>query len=332
MTGPVVCFGELLLRLTAPNNERLMQSLRLDVGCGGAEANVAISLAHLGHQARMVSSVPQNRLGDACVDALRSYQVDVSGVQVREGRMGLYFLESGVITRPSRVVYDREGSTFANMRSADYDWETILADVAYLHVTGITPATGAGPAEATIAAAEVATRLGAKVSFDGNYREALWQSWGGDGAAVLKSIVSRAHVAFITERDIALLLKDKAESREEAVRRAFDEFPSLQYIAATNGTQESATALTLAGELYTRGRSWSSRTYRLDNIVGRIGRGDAFAAGILHGLISGYEPQRVVNFAAAACVIKHSIPGDWNLTNISEVEATMYDSGFDVRR
>lgn len=332
MTGPVACFGELLLRLTAPNNERLMQSLRLDVGCGGAEANVAISLAHYGHDARMVSAVSSNRLGDACLEALRSNQVDVLGVQVRDGRMGLYFMENGAITRPSRVMYDRGHSVFSQIKASDFVWETLLADVAYLHVTGITPATGAGPAEATIEAAEIASQLGVKVSFDGNYREGLWNSWGGDGSKILNKIVSRTHIAFITERDIAFLVGGAAKSRLEAVHQAFDSFPALEYVAATRGTQESATSLTLAGELYTREGYWSTKTYRMDNIVGRIGRGDAFAAGILHGLIVGYEPQRVVDFATAACVIKHSIPGDWNLTNIAEVEATMSDDGFDVRR
>ncbi|MEM7674364.1 MAG: sugar kinase [Myxococcota bacterium] len=328
-----VCFGELLLRLTSPGNERLLQSMRLDVHVGGAEANVAVSLATFGHHASVVSAVPDNRLGQACLMALRSHQVDTSMVRTRPGRMGLYFLEEGAVTRPSRVVYDRARSSFAESGADDFDWSSLLQGVGHLHMSGITPAVGPGPAAAALRAVAAAGELGVKISFDGNYREGLWRAWRGDGPGILRQILAGAHVAFINERDTELLLGVAEASRERAMERAFEAFPSLEMVATTRSVQRSVSALTFSGELYLRnGQHQSSRTYELEQVVDRIGRGDAFAAGVLHGIAEGYEPARIIEFAAAASAIKHSIPGDWNLTSIDEVEMIASGKDFDVRR
>ena len=165
--GHIVCFGELLLRLSSPNSERLLQTPRFDTCCGGAEANVAVLLARFGHHGRLVTTVAANELGEACIGNVRGQGVDVSGVQRREGRMGLYFLESGALRRPSRVLYDRVNSAFASTGRNGYDWSKLLGGADWLHVSGITPAVGPGPAEAAIDAVKTAARCGVKVSFDG---------------------------------------------------------------------------------------------------------------------------------------------------------------------
>ena len=202
----VVCFGELLLRLTAPGRELLLQSGRLDVHIGGAEANVAVGLSCLGHATEMVCRVPTNALGAAAVGYLRRYGVGVDGVTSGEGRMGLYFLSAGAGLRPSSIVYDREGSSFALAEARDFDWNRLLHGATLLHLSGITPALGQRSADAALAAAEAARSHGIKVSFDGNYRAQLWQRWNGDPKAILGEIVRNADILFGYHRDISLLL------------------------------------------------------------------------------------------------------------------------------
>ena len=332
MTGRVICFGELLLRYTAPGNERLMQSPRFDVHFGGAEANVGVSLARFGHDIAMVSALPDNPFGEAMLRALKAQGVGTAAILSAPGRMGIYFLETGAVRRPSRIVYDRAGSVFAQTPATAYDWPALLDGAGWLHMSGITPAVGPEPSKAAQDAVRAARDAGMKVAFDGNYREALWAAWGGNGPDVLRDILSHADTAFINERDVALILGSEFSTREAAVARAFAEFPSLSTIACTTRAQDSVSNQTLTGELYTRDGMWDSRPHEMANVIDRIGGGDAFAAGVLHGAIEGYEPQRTIEFATAASVIKHSIPGDWNLTTVGEVEEAMNENGLDVRR
>ena len=197
MARGVVCFGELLLRFTAPGSERLMQSPVFDVHHGGAEANVAVSLARLGHPARMVSALPDNAFGASMLTALKGQGVDVSSVLSAPGRMGLYFLETGAVRRPSRIVYDRAGSVFAETLASRYDWPALLDGAEWLHLSGITPAVGPEPAKAALTAVSAARKAGVRVSFDGNYRQALWEVWGGDGPALICEILESVDTAFI---------------------------------------------------------------------------------------------------------------------------------------
>ncbi len=331
----IVCFGELLLRFCAPGHERLLQSGRLHVHCGGAEANVAVSLARFGHDVRMISALPDNPLGRFVLSQLQSQGVDVSPVILApDGRLGTYFLETGAVRRPSKIVYDRAHSVFASTDADAYPWPQLLDGADWLHLSGITPATGPGPAQAAEHAVAGARELGVKVAFDGNYREALWRGWGGDGRAVLRRLLQHATTAFINERDIALALDTPVEPRADAVARAFDAFPSLEIIAATTRQQTSVAYQTLSGELYRRDGVWRSKPHALDGVVDRIGGGDAFAAGVLHALMTDAhaDPQTAIEFGCAAGAIKHSIPGDANLTTIQEIEDAMDNTGLDVRR
>ena len=246
--------------------------------------------------------------------------------------MGLYFLEPGAVRRPSRITYDRAGSAFASASPEALDWASILQGAALFHISGVTPAIGRNGADAAMRAAKAAVGAGVPVSFDGNYRALLWEAWDGDGPAILKEILSCATYAFINERDIALILKARFEDRQSAFEQAFAAFPRLQAIAATTRQQSSVDDQAIAGELVTREGRWVSPVHELPGVIDRIGGGDAFAAGALHGLIEGRVPQYTIDFAVAAGALKHSIPGDFNRVTIAEVEAAMAGGSLDVKR
>lgn len=328
----VVCFGELLLRLTAPGSERLLQSPALGVSVGGAEANVAVSLANFGHDVHFASVVADNPLGAAALGELRRHNVDTRSVVRSEERMGLYFLESGAVRRPSGITYDRTGSAFSVASAESLDWTQILPGTDIFHISGVTPAIGAKASEAAIRAVQAANAAGVPVSFDGNYRALLWRAWDGDGPEILKQILKSATYAFINERDIALILRARFESREGAFEAAFAEFPRLRAIAATTRQQSSVDDQAIAGELVTRTRRWVSPVHELPGVIDRIGGGDAFAAGALHSVITGRDEQFTIDFAVAAGALKHSIPGDFNRVSIAEVEAAMAGGSLDIRR
>lgn len=331
MPATIACLGELLVRLAAPGRERLLQSRSLDVVFGGAEANVAVMLARLGHHSRMGSVVPSNALGAAVVAELRGQGVDVSTISTREGRMGLYFLSHGAVNRPSQVLYDRAGSAFAGQPDA-VDMPALLAGATWLHLSGITPAVSAGASALAQQAVEAAQAQGVRVSFDGNYRAQLWQGWHGDGPGVLATLLRTAEVAFINELDIALILGTGPLSRPEAMKLAFETFPRLQLIATTERSLANPAVQTLQGALFRRDSQHVSPVHSLAGVVDRIGSGDAFAAGVLHALVTGRDDQEAVDFATAAAVLKHSIPGDFNLVDEAEIREAMQGGQRDVRR
>jgi 2-dehydro-3-deoxygluconokinase len=332
------CFGELLLRLSAPNNELLLQSGSLAAHIGGAEANVAVSLSHFGHATRMVSVVPDNALGKACIGELRRQGVRTDAIQTGEGRMGLYFLTVGAGLRPSEVLYDRADSAFALAAADAVDWNPILAHVSWLHVSGITPALGPNAAAAALRAARAARAQGQFVSFDCNYRAKLWQRWQGNGRAILRELMAEADLVFAEERDMALILgRDyqalpATERFQASAQDALATFPNLKRVAATVRTQRSVDDHDLAAKLMTREGLVTTRTYSIGRIIDRIGSGDAFAAGVLHGIETGLGDQATLDFALAAACLKHSIPGDFNLSTLADVHNLLQDSGFTVRR
>lgn len=332
MDKKIVCFGEVLLRLAAPDGERLLQTGSLNVHVGGAEANVAVSLAQFGHHSVMATVLPENVLGRAALAELRKYNVDTSAVISMPGRMGLYFMSFGAAVRPSRIEYDRQGSAFANADVDLVDWEAVLDGAAWLHMSGITPAIGKNGSKAALRAVKTARELGVKVSFDGNYRSYLWENWKGDGPAIIKEILSYATLALINERDISLVMGREISDRSEAYKIAFEEFPDLVAFAATTRETITMDHHRISAELVKRSERWESRPYNVAGIVDRIGGGDAFAVGLLHGLITDMDRQENIEFAAAASALKHSIRGDFNLVSISDVEYAMENENLDVRR
>ncbi|MCS3809758.1 sugar kinase [Xanthomonas sp. 4461] len=335
----ILCFGELLLRLGAPGHELLLQQPRLDVHCGGAEANVGVSLAHFGHDVAMVSTVADNPLGAAVLGELRRHAVDTRHVRRVDGRMGLYFLTTGAIHRPSEVVYDRADSAFALAPADAYDWPALLEGAQWLHLSGVSPALGADVAQATLAAARAARAAGVKVSFDGNYRPKLWQRWQGDARGILHQLFDCADVVFADYRDIGVVLggefpQDTLEARvEAAAQQAFAAFPQLQLMACTQRVAHNVDHHSLGAMLVPRsGEVARAPGEELTPIIDRIGGGDAFAAGVLHGLIEGWSLDDTVRFGLAAGCLKHSIPGDFNPLSVADVQACVGDARFDVRR
>jgi 2-dehydro-3-deoxygluconokinase len=340
MPGQIVCFGEVLIRLASPARERLLQSPHLEIQIGGAEANVAVSMAHFGHRTSIVGAITDNALGDAALSELRRHGVDVDRVLRRQGRMGLYFLETGTGYRPSEVLYDRANSAFANTGNEHYDWPTLLADTRLLHISGVTPALSQPTADAAVAAARAARAAGIKVSFDGNFRPKLWAAWDGDPRKILRELIGEADYAFADHRDIAMVLDEEDSKDEEpttrfaaAAVRAFSAFPRLDKMISTIRTQHSVDDHHIGAIMATRdGALHVAPTYTLHGIVDRIGAGDAFAAGALHGLLDGMDDAKSLHFGLAAACLKHSIPGDFNRVNRDEVFALMRNERLDVKR
>ncbi|MES1200198.1 MAG: sugar kinase [Pseudomonadota bacterium] len=335
----IVCFGELLVRLSAPGREMLLQSHQLDVCFGGAEANVAVSLAKLGRTSAMVSVVPDNALGDATRGELRRHGVDVGSVAGGPGRMGLYFLTPGAMHRPSEVLYDRADSAFALASPTLFDWPKLLSGAAWLHISGITPAVSANTADAALRAAKAARANGVKVSIDCNYRAKLWAERQGEARGVLAALVGEADLLFGEQRDIEMITgkaaqnsEDEIERRRHAAALAFATFPNLKRIASTTRKVHNVDHNDLAGVMLTRDGVWTTPSYALTQIVDRIGGGDAFAAGLLFGLETGLSDQDTLDFAVAAACLKHSIPGDFNLVDVDDVRAFLSENKFDVRR
>jgi len=339
MKGRVVCFGEVLLRLGPPGRQRLLQSPLLEVCAGGAEANVVVSLARMGHRTAMASVMPDNALGEAAVGELRRHGVSTAGVLRVPGRMGLYFLTPGAMQRPSEVLYDRADSAFARAGGGQHDWPALLHDAAWLHVSGVTPALGQVCADATLAAVRAARQAGVKVSFDANFRSKLWEAWDSDPATILRALMAEADLLFASHRDVQVVLgtrfsQDTAAGRFHAgAEAAFAAFPNLQRMAATLRVQRSVDHHALSAVDRLRdGATHSTPQYELAAIVDRIGTGDAFAAGVLHGELTGMAAAEGLHFGLAAACLKHSLPGDFNLFGVADVLAVMGEGGFDVKR
>jgi 2-dehydro-3-deoxygluconokinase len=334
----IVCFGELLLRLSSPGRERLFQSPRLDAHFGGAEGNVAVSLARFGNEASMVSIVPHSALGDAALAELKKHGVDVSSALRRAGRLGTYYLELGAGLRAGEVLYDRSGSAFAIAPPDAIDWKAALTGARWLHLSGVTPAIGQGAAAAAVRAAAAAAQLHVDVSFDGNFRERLWAQWSGDPRAILGELVGHARIAFINDKDVALVLgrsfaeSDVADRLRAAARAAFAAFPQLESIYTLVRDVRDASTQELRGRLFRRDHEFVTRTHSLHEIVDRIGSGDAFVAGVLHGIVAGYDDQETLEFGAAAAALKHSIPGDFNLVGVEDVQRLVRSTKGDLRR
>lgn len=339
MVGKVVCFGELLLRLGAPGRQLLLQSPVLDVHVGGAEANVAVSLARFGHDARMVGVVADNPLGEAALGELRRHRVDARAVVSLPGRMGLYFLTPGAIQRPSEVLYDRADSAFARAGGGRHDWPALLRGADWLHVSGVTPALGQQAADGTLAAVRAARAAGVKVSFDGNFRPKLWEAWSGDAPGILRALMAEADVMFASHRDLQVVLglefpqTTPQERFAAGAAAAFQAFPHLRQMAATVRAQRSVDHHALSAITALRdGALHTTPAYEVSPIVDRIGTGDAFAAGVLHGAITGMPIADGLHFGLGAACLKHSLPGDFNLVGTADVQAFQGENSLDVKR
>ncbi|WP_347812386.1 sugar kinase [Sphingomonas sp. PP-F2F-A104-K0414] len=332
--GPILCFGELLLRLSPPGHGPLFRESRLDANFGGAEANVAVALARLGRSSGVISAVPDDVVGDAAIDALRRSGVDVSRIARGDGRLGLYYLAPGAGLRASAIVYDRQNSVFATRAATAYDWPALLAGAARLHLSGINPAIGSAMADICLAAMTAARAIGVPVSFDGNYRASMWAKWCADPAEILLPLIDCADLLFGNYRDIALLLRrpldgSTPKGRRDAALAAFDRFPNLRHIASMSREVRDAGCNVLRARIDTPTEIIETDAIEVSGIVDRIGTGDAFAAGVLAELGEGAELAAQTGLALA--VLKHATPGDQSETTPRDL-ATFREGGFDVRR
>lgn len=327
----VVTFGEVMLRLKAPAAERLFQSSMLEATFGGAEANVAVSLAQFGIPVSFISAIPTNPVGDACIAELRSFGVDTTHVRRQGARLGIYFLEAGANQRPSRVTYDRSGSAIAAAKPGDFDWNVIFDGASWFHVTGVTAAISQSAADVCIEAARAARAKGLTVSCDYNYRKNLWK-YGKKAPEVMRELVRHAQVGIANEEDCQQALgidvavdvhsgSLETERYATIARRVLDEFPNLERQVITLRESRNADVNGWSAVLATRNTFLSSRRYEITDIVDRVGAGDSFCAGLIYGLLRHRDDAKALEFATAASCLKHSIPGDFNRVSVAETEA-----------
>jgi 2-dehydro-3-deoxygluconokinase len=336
MSKKVVCFGEIMMRLSPPGFQRFVQTRSFDVVYGGGEANVAVSLANLGIPVEYVTRLPNNEIGDACIAYLRQFGVGTQHI-IRGGeRIGIYFLEMGSMQRGSKVIYDRTGSSISSIEPGMVDWRRVFEGAGWFHWTGITPAISKGLAEVCLEAAGTAKQMGLTVSCDLNYRAKLWK-WGKSAGEVMPELVAYSDVAIGNEEDAEKVFGIKAPGADvkagkvegmqygEVARKLVELFPNLKRVAITLRGSVSASHNSWSGLLYDGERVFLGPIYQLTHIVDRVGGGDAFAAGLIYCLITSADDlQKSLDFAVAASCLKHSIPGDFNQVSISEVEQLVH--------
>ena len=333
----VVTFGEVMLRLKSPGLERFFQSPALEATFGGAEANVAVSLANYGLNPAFVTALPKNVLADAALAELRGLGVDTRFVKRQGERMGIYFLEGGANQRASKVVYDRSGSSISSAERGDFDWDSIFEGADWFHISGVTPAISASAAELSIESARRARDRGVTVSVDYNYRKNLWR-YGKAAPEVMRELVAHAHVGIANEEDCqkALGIEIDAdvhggaldtEKYKTLAERVLKEFPNLDKQVITLRESRSADVNGWSAVLHDGKSFYHSRHYEITDIVDRVGAGDSFAGGLIYGLISQADPQWALEFATAASCLKHSIIGDYNRVTVSEIEELMKGGG-----
>ncbi len=331
-------FGEIMLRLKAPGQERFFQSPMLEATFGGGEANVAVSLANYGQDVSFLTVLPKNAIADECVKELRKFGVDTARiVRTDAGRMGIYYLEGGANQLPSKVVYDRAWSAIALAKPGDIDWDAAFAGVDWFHITGITPAISETAMALSLDSVREAKKRGITVSCDLNYRKNLWK-YGKKASEVMGELARYVDVAIANEEDVQKSLGITTDvvvesgSLDRAKYRALGDkvlkaYPNMRMIAITLRESKSADSNGWAACLNDRTRFYESRRYEINDIVDRVGGGDSFAGGLLYGLTAYGDRQKALEFAVAASCLKHSILGDFNRVSISDVEKLMGGDG-----
>ncbi|MBO5236825.1 MAG: sugar kinase [Spirochaetaceae bacterium] len=331
-----VTFGEIMLRLKSPDNQRLFQSPTLEATFGGGEANVAVSLGILGKEAAFVSSVPDNSIGQGAINELRRYGVDTRFIRKeKNGRLGIYFLENGSCSRPSSVIYDRQDSCISKAKNTDFNWELILNDTNWFHVTGITPAISQSGADLAMQAVSAAKKSGVTVSLDLNYRKKLW-NYGKTAPEVMCALAEKVDVLIANEEDIQKSLginaptvdvtKGKLERKDfkTLAEKVKAKFPNIKIVAITLRESISADKNGWSAVLSGESKFLTSKEYLIEDIVDRVGAGDAFSAGLIYGLQEyGEDEQSALEFATAASCLKHTISGDFNLSTKQEILTLM---------
>ena len=335
MAKKVVTFGEIMLRLATPGHQRFSQATSYCVSFGGGEANVAVSLANFGITADFVTRLPENDIGRSVIMELKKHSVSTDNIIFGGERAGIYFLETGSVSRPSKVIYDRSHSSVAEIKPGMVDWKKVFADASWFHWTGITPAISKGAAETCLEAIKVAKKSGITVSCDLNFRKNLWK-WGTTAKEVMPEMVSYCDVILGNEEDAekvfdikpdkADVSTGKVESNdfESVCRKLKEKFPGAKRIIITLRGSISADHNTWSGIMFNGEQFLKAPVYQITHIVDRVGGGDSFMGGLIYGLLNyTNDDQKALNFAVAASCLKHTIHGDFNLVTVAEVEQLM---------
>jgi 2-dehydro-3-deoxygluconokinase len=331
----IVTFGEIMLRLSPPGYKRFSQTYSFDAVYGGGESNVAVSLANYGMDAAFVSRIPSSDIGECAVMELRKRGVDTRHI-LREGeRLGIYFLETGAVSRGSKVVYDRAHSGMSTISAGMIDWEKVLKGADWFHWTGITPALSQGAADACLEAIQMANKLGVTVSTDLNYRKKLWK-YGKQPGEVMPDLVAGCDIILGNEEDAEKhfgLHPDgvdvthggsvDADSYLSVLQQLMKMFPRAKKVITTLRGSISASHNSWSGVLWDGKKLFKAPTYQITDIVDRVGGGDSFMAGLIYGLLTYDNDQDALNYAVAASCLKHTIKGDANLVTVDEVEKLM---------
>jgi 2-dehydro-3-deoxygluconokinase len=328
MSAEVITFGEAMVRLSPPGFRRLEQTRSLELFVGGAELNTAAGLARLGRSAAWVSRLTDNPLGRLIANHAREAGVATEHVLwTEEDRVGVYFLEFGAAPRASSVLYDRKGSAIANIRPGMVDWKTVFAGAKWFHVTGITPALSASAAETTREALQAARAAKVRNSIDLNYRAKLWSQ--AEAGRWMSEFMQCCDVLITTEEDTQRVFQIAGKDYEEVAAQVARRFP-LQLVAITLRDNPLVWKNTWTAIAYQDGKVYQTRTYEVE-IVDRLGAGDSFAAGLIHGLLEG-DVQKGLDYGVAASALKHSIPGDFDWVTRAEVEALLKGPGLRISR
>ena len=325
--GKIVSFGEIMLRLAPPSYKRILQANQFNINYGGGEANVAISLAQFGHDVSYITRVPDNFIGQAAINLLRGYGVNTNYILTGGKRLGIYFLEHGASIRPSKVIYDRASSAISEIQPGMFNWHEIFVNKNWFHITGITPALSESCAEVSIEALKIAKESGLTTSCDLNYRKKLWLKT--EARRVMSKMVENVDVVIANEEDAADIFginagKTNVEKGEitagnyEEVAKELLDTCGAKFVAITLRESISASDNGWSALLYDGQSYYHSRKYNL-HLVDRVGGGDSFGAGLIHGFISKWDKQKALDFAVAASGLKQTIPGDVNIITEAEV-------------
>ncbi len=333
----VITFGEIMLRLSTPGYLRFGQARQFDATFGGGEANVAVSLANYGIDAKFITRLPDNDIAKSCIKDLRSYGVDTSGIVFGGDRVGIYFLETGAVARPSKVVYDRANSSIATIQPGMIDWKKVFEGADWFHWTGITPALSQGAADVCLEAIKAANALGVTVSCDLNYRKNLWK-YGKKAGEIMPALVEGCDIILGNEEDADKVFGIRPEGFDvTATGGAIDQkrfqsvgeqlmkrFPRAKKVIITLRGSINANHNTWGGVLWDGRTLYQSPRYDITHIVDRVGGGDSFMGGLIYGLLTYTgDDQKALNFAVAASCLKHTIFGDYNQVTVAEVENLM---------
>ena len=333
----IVTFGELMMRLATNDNECFSQARTLGLTFGGGEFNVCVSLKNYGLATKFVSRLPDNPIGKSALEEIHRFKINTDHLLFGGDRLGIYFLEKGAGLRPSKVIYDRNNSALATKKEGMFDWDAIFDGVTWFHWSGVTPALSQGAADVVLEALKIAKSKGIKISCDLNYRSKLWK-YGKHPKDIMPELLTFSNV-ILGDIDTACYMTGKnpvnpdynnTETLPDLYSPIFDLCPDLEHVATSLRNSLSTSHQRIGGILYDKKSIYRAANYEVDYVVDRVGSGDAFMAGLIYGICT-LDKKETIEFATAACALKHTIQGDLNRVSVADVQK-LIDGVGDVQR